>query len=185
MFEVLRGRRGSREFRTRLEQNRDRLYRVAYSWCHDRHLADDLVQQTLYKALEKAGQLRELAGMDTWLFRILTNCWRDHFRRQRETVDIDEIDHWHERTPEREHRRDELVDRVRRAIGELPMQQREVVTLVDLGGLSYTEVAGVLEIPIGTVMSRLCRARRGLKERLFDLHAQEQAQEPPRMRRVK
>lgn len=185
MLDIFRGKRGSKQFRRQLEESRERLYRVAYSWCHDAYLADDLVQQTLIKGLERSHQLRDDSVLDTWLFRILTNCWRDHFRRQRETVDIDEVDHWHEQTPEREHRRSELVDRVRGAIGTLPQAQREVVTLVDLGGLSYTEVAEVLEIPIGTVMSRLCRARRALKDHLFDLNPGREETDRPHLRSVK
>lgn len=183
-MEVFRRMRRSRELRQRLEQSRDRLYRVAYSWCHDCHLADDLVQQTLVKALQNAGQLREMAVVESWLFRIMANCWRDHFRRRRETVDIDEVAHWHEQTPEREHGRSQIVARVRSAIASLPTPQREVITLVDLGGLSYTEVASVLEIPIGTVMSRVCRARRALKERLLDLNPGV-TETPARIRRIK
>lgn len=160
----------ARELRQRLEHARDRLYRVAYSWCHDRYLADDLVQQTLVKALQKGNQLRDFNVLDTWLFRILTNCWRDHFRRQRDMIELDEAAHCHYVTPDAEHDRSEIVSRVRSAIATLPMSQREVITLVDLGGLSYTEVASVLEIPIGTVMSRLCRGRRALKEKLLDLN---------------
>jgi len=159
----------SRELRRQLELSRNRLYRTAYSWCHDTHLADDLVQQTLLKALQNTHQLRELSGLDAWQFRILSNCWYDHCRRRRDVQDIDETPYWHDQTPEAEHGRDEKVKRVRDAIGALPMPQRQVITLVDLAGLSYSEVAEVLEIPVGTVMSRVCRARRTLKEYLIDL----------------
>ena len=183
-MDLFRRMRQQRELNRRLEDIRPRLYRVAYSWCHDTHLADDLVQQTLVKALQNSGQLRDPKVMDAWLFRILTNCWNDHFRRQRDTVDIDEIPQWHERTPEFEHARDQIVARVRQAIAALPEHHRHVITLVDLGGLSYNEVAEVLEIPLGTLMSRVSRARRALKESLLDLHP-ETAQPTAQIRRIK
>lgn len=159
----------SREFRERLEESRERLYRLAYAWSHDPHLSDDLVQDTMAKALKNAGQLRDPKAMNTWLFSILANCWRDHFRRARPTVDVDDIVYCHEDTPEREHGQHEVIKRVRAAVGRLPLAQRQVVTLVDLEGFSYIEVAEIVQCPIGTVMSRLSRARRALKQYLLDL----------------
>ena len=65
----------------RLKQQRAKLLRVAYAWCHQHALADDLVQETLARAMEKCGQLRDASQLEPWLFAILTNCWRDHLRR--------------------------------------------------------------------------------------------------------
>ncbi len=151
-----------RDLADSLEQARGRLYRMAYAWCHNRALADDLVQETLTKAMQKSSQLRDVKARDAWLFTILTNCYRDHFRRHRETEDIDELDLPHDSTPETEHSQIEIVRKVRATIEHLPEGQRQVVTLVDLEGFSYVEVANVLDIPVGTVMSRLCRARSAL-----------------------
>ncbi|MHB8347447.1 MAG: RNA polymerase sigma factor [Acidiferrobacterales bacterium] len=148
-----------RDVEDALQQSRARLYRMAYAWCHNRALADDLVQETLTKALQKSGQLRDPKARDAWLFSILTNCYRDHFRRQRETEDIDEMELPGDSTPETENHQLEIVRKVRATIARLPEGQRQVITLVDLEGFSYVEVATVLEIPVGTVMSRLCRAR--------------------------
>ncbi len=177
----------SQEFKQRLEASRIRLYRLAYSWCHEPALADDLVQETLEKALKKSGQLRDPAAMETWLFSILTNCWRDHFRRSKDTVDIDDIPFEHEITPEVEHQQHQVVSQVRSAIGLLPLGQRQVLTLVDLEGCSYIEVANILGVPVGTVMSRLCRARRALKESLLDsdLINQDPDSQNHRIRRIK
>lgn len=158
----------SQEFRKRLEGNRDRLYRIAYSWCHDAALADDLAQEALEKALKKSGPLRDPGALDTWLFSILNNCWRDHFRRSKDTVDIDEIPFTSDSTPDEEGHKHQVVTAVREAIATLPNGQSQVLTLVDLEGCSYIEVANILGVPVGTVMSRLCRARRALKERLID-----------------
>lgn len=155
------------DFRERLDQSRRRLFRVAYSWCHDPALADDLTQEALTKAFASNSKLRDPKALDTWLFSILTNCWRDHFRRSRDLVDIDDITLSDEISTEQVHGQREVIGRVRSAIAELPIGQRQVVTLVDLEGFSYIEAAEILEVPIGTVMSRLCRARRALKALLL------------------
>lgn len=163
--------RGS-EFQAQLEAIRPKLYRVAYSWSHNSALADDLVQETLIKALKNSGQLRDPELFNGWVFSILANCWRDHFRQYREMDDIDEIEDFqcaHEATPEDAHSQSQLVMRVRNAVAQLPLGQRQVLTLVDLEEMSYIEVAAILEIPIGTVMSRLCRARAALKTTLNEL----------------
>jgi len=157
-----------REFRGRLEANRKRMYRVAYSWCHDPHLADDLVQEAITKALQNAGKLRKFEALDSWLFSILTNCWRGHLRARRDTVEFDENLHEGEASAQNLNSRLEVIQGVRNAVESLPLAQREVVTLVDLEGFSYAEVAEILAIPIGTVMSRLCRARQALKARLLE-----------------
>ena len=167
-----------------LEQKRARLYRLAYAWCHNAALADDLVQETLAKALQKAGQLRDPAAQDAWLFSIMANCYRDHFRRGREMDDVDEMELSHDVSPESESLRGEVVDRVRAAIARLPEGQRQVLTLVDLEGFSYVEVAQILQIPSGTVMSRLCRARAALKTLLLpEMQAKQRAEST--LRRIK
>ena len=157
-----------RKFDRRLEKSRDALYRMAFSWCHNRYLAEDLTQQTLVKALEKRNQLRDLDKLERWVFQILANALRDWYRRERTTEDIEDHEPVEGFGPENTAMRDEVVVRVRQAIGRLPLAQRQVITLVDLEGLSYADVAQVLEIPIGTVMSRLARARKALAAHLED-----------------
>ena len=161
-----------REFRKKVEESRPQLYRVAYSWCHDTALADDLVQETLFKAIKNSGQLRDDALLKPWLFSILANCWRDHLRQYRAMENIDEFEDslcLDEATPEDARAQTQLVTQIRSEISRLSLGQREVLTLVDLEELSYAEVSAILNIPVGTVMSRLCRARRALKERLQTL----------------
>ena len=156
-----------RELRRRLEQMRARLFRTAFAWTHDADLADDLTQEALTKAIKRADSVRDPEALGAWLFRILNNCWMDHCRRARDMVELDEADHAHDQTPERIHGRIEIVRDVRAAVERLPLAQRQVVTLVDLEGFSYGEVAEILDIPIGTVMSRLSRARQALREGLL------------------
>ncbi len=157
---------GTRQARKNLEAHRARLYRIAYAWTHSPALADDLVQETLTKALTKSEQLRDPAAASAWLYSILSNCYTDHFRRQRATEELDEETLTHDATPEHESGRQQIIGRVRAAITKLSEGQRQVLTLVDLEGFSYIEVAQILSIPIGTVMSRLCRARSALREHL-------------------
>lgn len=155
--------RRTKEAREKLELQRAKLYRVAYAWCRNPALADDLVQETLTKALQKSSQLRDPKAGQAWLFTILNNCFRDHFRRLKETEDIDNITLISEGSPEADNAQLETVQKVRKAVSELSDGKRQVVTLVDLEGFSYVEVADILGIPVGTVMSRLCRARNDLK----------------------
>jgi len=167
----------SREFRLKLEKSRGRLYRLAYSWCHKPELADDLTQEALSKALKQGAQLKDLDAMNGWLYRILSNCWHDHLRASRETLEYEEELHTHQVTPELLNLRQQDIDNVRKAVAALPEGQRQIITLVDIEGCRYAEVAEILELPMGTVMSRLCRARRALKEQLL-------ANSPARNRRV-
>lgn len=146
----------------KIEICRKRMYRIAFSWCHDEMLADDLVQDTLTKALLSLNQLKKPDVLESWVISILNNVWRDHLRRQKEFIDIDEYILLTNENPESIRERDRTIQRVRNAIALLPMGQRQVISLVDLEGLSYNEVSHVLDIPIGTVMSRLNRARKAM-----------------------
>lgn len=162
---------------------RDKLYRIAYSWCHEASLADDLVQETMFKALKNAGSLREVSTLDTWLYRILINCWHDYLRVSGRNVELFDVSD--ERLPEHDdsYQRAQIVERVRASVSRLPMPLREVVTLADFAGFSYAQIAEIVDVPIGTVMSRLFRARKNLKDQLLDLNRDENAH--LRMRRVK
>lgn len=174
-----------RLFRTILTNSRDRLYRMAYSWTHDPVLADDLVQQACYQALRKQRHLRDVDAVDAWLFRILANCLADHHRARREVLSGDElliVERW---TPEHATQEDQIARRVRRAVGDLPLAQRQAVTLVDLEGFSYAMVAQILDIPVGTVMSRLSRGRRALRGRLLEVAASTDRDVPAKVRRIK
>ena len=146
------------------------MYRLAYAWCHDACLADDLAQEAVIKGLKSVHQLKDEAVLEAWLFSILHNCWRDHFRRIHPRAEIDEIMELpaDTLTPEQQHFSSELVGRVRRAVAALPLGQRQVITLVDLEEMSYSAAAQALGIPVGTVMSRLSRARGALRNLLYE-----------------
>lgn len=169
--------------RKRMEGMRPRLLRLAYAWCHDIDLSNDLVQEALTKGLTHNNQLHDVAAMESWLFSILNNCWRDHLRAKRDFSDIAELDEVifdPAPGPEKQYASRQTAARVRNAIAALPMAQRQVITLVDIEECSYAEVARILEVPVGTIMSRLSRARQALKA---GLQAEEQGRAP--LRRVK
>jgi len=168
-----------------VENSRDRLYRMAYAWTHDPHLADDMVQQAMFKALSNQKQLKDLGAAEAWLFRILSNCLKDYYRAKRDVVSSENVVIADEVTPEQNTEKQQLVDKVRRAVRKLPLAQCQVVTLVDLEGFTYASVAEILEIPVGTVMSRLCRGRRALKEHLIDVGTAMAPRRPATLKRVK
>jgi RNA polymerase sigma-70 factor (ECF subfamily) len=162
--------REQRELVERVKASRTRLHRLAFAWCHDAALADDLAQETLVRGLSRLEQLRDSARLMGWLFAILNRCWIDHLRARRDDVDDEILAELPSDLPgpDSDAERQQTVSRVRTAIAALPLGQRQVVTLVDLEDLSYAEVAEILVIPIGTVMSRLCRARVALRALLME-----------------
>ena len=180
-----------RDIRQKIANNHTRLYRTAYAWGHDADLASDLAQETIAKALKRTNQLRDPDKLNSWLFGILINCWRDHFRQLRDHIDIDEVELKHEETPEKLNQTQDMVDSVRASIARLPEGQRQVVTLVNLEGFSYADVAEILGIPVGTVMSRLSRARTSLSQSLLnyktdqDIRHAESRNEQVLLRRIK
>jgi len=167
MFSFLSAQR--RALAKRIESSRARVYRVAYAWCHDAALADDLTQETLSRGLNRLDQLRDEERLVGWLLSILHRCWIDHLRSRRDCESEEALVEMPADEPGPDARAEtrETVRRVRRAVEALPVGQRQVVTLVDLEELSYAEVAEILGIPIGTVMSRVCRARGALRALLM------------------
>jgi len=161
----------SAQFRAQVEAQREPLYRLGYSWCRDAALADDLVQEAMLRALDRGAQLNDAQRLKAWLCAILANCLKDHYRRARPLDPLDDEMPSGGDSPETASASSQLAARVRAEVGRLPLGQRQVVTLVDLEGFSYAEVGQILEVPIGTVMSRLCRAREALRARLIDFAA--------------
>src|SRR5512135_2508894 len=169
-----------------IEALRPVLYRIAFAWCHDAALADDLVQEAISKGWTRRAQLRDEAALKAWMVSIMNHCWLDHLRRRR---DFDDVEDWQDEleasadTPEMRCDREQVIACVRAAVARLPLGQRQVLTLVDLEEFSYAEVSGILDIPVGTVMSRLSRARASLKT-MLDAALQPPAAQP-KLRRVK
>jgi RNA polymerase sigma-70 factor (ECF subfamily) len=171
------------QFRAKIKEFRTPMVRLAFSWCGDGMLAEDLAQEAIAKALKSHHQLKDIEKFKCWVFTILNNCWREHLRKQKPTIDLDELVIVADNNMELEASTQQTVERVRLAVSRLPLGQRQVVTLVDLLGFSYAEVATTLEIPGGTVMSRLNRARSALRESLLSYHNEVKTQN--HLRRVK
>ena len=141
------------------------LRRFAISLCRSRDLADDLVQATCERAIANADSFAPGTRFDAWMFRILRNLWIDHVRRQKTAgpqEDVDDRNDLASSDGERDAEARLSLQDVSEAIANLSNDQREVLLLVCVEELSYREAAQALDIPIGTVMSRLARARRNL-----------------------
>jgi RNA polymerase sigma-70 factor (ECF subfamily) len=133
--------------------------------------ADDVVQASLEKAMRNIEQYEAGTRLDSWLFTIARNLWIDDRRLARNRNPHDDIDGLYELAGDDGVAEVEARDRqraVRRAVDALPAEQRELVGLVMLEGFAYREAAAMLDIPIGTVMSRLSRAKAALAESLRD-----------------
>jgi len=144
-----------------------RLRRYALSLCRAADIADDLVQGACERALLSAATLGDELRFDAWMFRIVRNLLYDRLRRLKtrgEELDVtvrdDLVAIEGEQVPERR----DLLRKAAAAIDRLPDEQRELLLLVCVEGFSYRDAADVLELPIGTVMSRLARARRRVAE---------------------
>lgn len=144
-----------------------RLRRFSYALTGNADRGDDLVQETCVRALSKLDQWQTDTRLDSWLYRIAQNIWFDRIRALKvrgTSVDIDDVvdlagDDGRTVTESRL-----TLNVVSAAIDRLPPDQKILIVLVCVDGLSYKDAADVLGIPIGTVMSRLARARRTLHE---------------------
>ena len=177
----------------------DPLYNAAYRMARNPQDAEDLVQETYLKAYKYYDKFEEGTNLKAWLFKILKNTFINSYRKKQQSppqADFADIEESFEtivrddsgqqaRTPEEELLEKVLDEDVQHAIEELPHDYRMVVLLADLEGFSYKEIADILEIPVGTVMSRLYRGRRLLEEALLKYargHGYIRDGEPAKMR---
>jgi RNA polymerase sigma-70 factor (ECF subfamily) len=144
----------------------DALYATARRLAGAADVAEDLVQETAKKALKKPPAFRDERGARAWLFRILINTARDHFRRRRLWEDFDPAIEELDAPPGFESIARATVHDVRAALAQLKPASRAIVILIDLEEFTLAETAEMLGVPIGTVASRLARARTGLRKLL-------------------
>jgi RNA polymerase sigma-70 factor (ECF subfamily) len=148
----------------RIEQEIPRLRRYARALTRDMAGADDLVQDCLSRALSKAHLWQEGTDLRAWLFTILHNQYVNHVRRsvrEGSAVALNETEPSLTSQPNQT-KRLELRD-LERALARLPEEQRQVLLLVGLEGMRYEEVATVMNVPVGTIRSRLSRGRDALR----------------------
>jgi RNA polymerase sigma-70 factor, ECF subfamily len=159
----------------------DQVYRVARRLVGSREEAEDLVQETYARAFRSWRSFTPGTNMRAWLLRILTNLNLDRGRRLQRTPDLqplEESDYYLANKlasagGEEVLEQDQVVERlsqdsVVKALADVSPQFRDVVVLVDIGDFTYADAAQILDIPIGTVMSRLHRGRRALKQKLAE-----------------
>jgi RNA polymerase sigma-70 factor, ECF subfamily len=155
----------------------DGLYGYAMVLSRNSAEAEDLVQETCLRALRAIDGLRAEGSVKSWLFTILRNIWLNQLRQRRTAPDMIELDADENGTYEpADARQDPHTDyvsknghqQVRVAIQQLPVEFREIIILREYEELSYQEIASLLGCPIGTVMSRLARARARLRDLLSD-----------------
>jgi RNA polymerase sigma-70 factor, ECF subfamily len=151
------------ELRGELAAFMPRLRRFALTLSRDEHEADDLVQTTLERALARWHLWEPGTRLGSWLCRILQNAWRDERRRLRVRGETETLaDHTLIEDGEGRVVHRLFLAQVRRSMAFLPAEQRAVLDHVAFEGLSYRETAGAMGTSVGTVMSRLSRARRRL-----------------------
>ena len=156
--------KGQLEVRAGLAANLTRLWRYGLMLSGRRDTAEDLVQATCVRALERGGQFEAGSRLDRWLFSILRSIWLNEIRARRIREGGGFVDAEEALTSDgaKAIETNILAAEVFRAIGRLPEAQRETVLLVYGEGFSYAEAASALGIPVGTVMSRLAAARSAL-----------------------
>jgi RNA polymerase sigma-70 factor (ECF subfamily) len=177
----------SDDFEQQLTDVLDRLYAAALRLTKNRADAEDLVSEAVAKALKNRDNLKDLVSFRGWMFRILTNTFISNCRKKKnrpeislaETDSESEEDFWlfdrlHQplllfwgSNPEQEFLNNVLREDLANALDKLKDEYRMVVLLSDVEGFSYPEIAAILDIPVGTVRSRLARARSRLQKTLW------------------
>jgi RNA polymerase sigma-70 factor, ECF subfamily len=169
-------------------QHMGSLYTAALRMTRNPSDAEDLVQETYLKAYRAFGTFQEGTNLKAWLYKILTNTFINSYRskkRRPEQTELDDVEDLYlyrrmgglEAVAAGRSAEEEVLDHftesdVKEAVESLPDQFRMAVLLADVEGFSYKDIAEILDIPIGTVMSRLHRGRKALQKALFDFGMQ-------------
>jgi len=166
-------------------EHMDSLYAGAMRMTRNPSDAEDLVQETYLKAYRGYGGFEAGTNLKAWLFRILTNTYINRYRQQQrrpdESADVDDVEDFYlyrrlggvDQARIGQSAEDQVLelfteDEVKHALESLPDSFRMAVLLADVEGFAYKEIAEILDIPIGTVMSRLHRGRKALQKALYD-----------------
>ncbi len=169
-----------REFEKEAVPHMDAVYNFALRMTGDEDDADDLVQETFLKAFRFFDKFEKGTNCKAWLFRILKNSYINDYRKQTkepDKVDYEDVQNFYENIKSdqvemRHYEQDAftnlLDDEISSAITDLPEDFRTVIILSDIEGFTYEEIADFVDIPVGTVRSRLHRARKMLYAQLYD-----------------
>lgn len=170
-------------YRGLVERYQGRIYAVIFGMVRNPEDARELSQDAFVKAYKNLGRFRLESSFYTWLCRIAMNVAIDHLRRQklrrteafdegiatRDTSGVISLEH-HRDDPRRSLERKQLRERIMNEVDKLPDDQKQAIILREIDGLSYKEIAAVMDIPEGTVMSRLYYARKKLQSALRESH---------------
>ena len=167
---ILKARDGDRNaFNELVRIHAQGVLNVIFRMCGDAQVAEDAAQETFIRAWSHLGSFRVDSSLRNWLYRIALNTATDMLRKDKRILPVDVNDFQladPQPGPEGTYLQEERTALVQAAIQSLPDASRAVLVLKEYEGLSYREIADALDIPIGTVMSRLNYARRVLKEKL-------------------
>ena len=169
------------EFDALISPHLNSLYSTALRMTHNQNDAEDLVQETMYKAFRAFDQYQRNTNFRAWAFRILVNTYITAYRkavRQPTKISYDDLEEFYlykkldESLSLQENSKEDFLenlfeDDVKEALENLPYQFRLVVLLCDVEGFSYNEIANIIDAPLGTVMSRLYRGRKLLQRYLW------------------
>src|SRR3989338_6638349 len=158
-----------RKFGKIIQENLDSLWKLAYMKCQNKDVASDLVQDTCLKAYEAYTKKDEfIESPKRWLSKILLNTYIDYTRKKHfETVDIESIEVRDKKNFVEETEANIFFKELQEVLNKLKPEQREIVFLKDVDDYSYKEISELLNIPLGTVMSRLHTARQALRKLLI------------------
>jgi len=155
------------DFNRRLEREIPRLRRYARALTRNMVLADDLVQETLMRAVHKQHLWEPGTDLHAWLFTIMHNQYVNQVKRIiRDSAIIELNECAQSLVATTDPTASRQLRELERALGELPEEQREVILLVGLEGMSYDQAAAILNVPVGTIRSRLSRGREALRKLL-------------------
>jgi len=163
---------GKKRFETRINNLIPRLYSIAHSWGCSKDTCNDLIQETISIGLDKYKQLRNPDALDCWMIQILVNTHRQYIRKGKWLTTLEDDQLIEEQGPVNQLETNRTTERVQQAIHKLSAEHQKILILIDMEGLSYREVSNVLDIKLGTVMSRLGRARNNLRN-ILELRKQQ------------
>ena len=166
-------------FESELLTQIDALYTFAFHLCYNEADANDLVQETFLKAFRFIANYQKGTNAKAWLFKILKNIFINDYRKKAKMpvkVDYEDITSYHSKDNSynefydlrEELFKDLMGDEVSAALNAIPLEFRTIILLCDIEGFTYEEISKIIDIPIGTVRSRLHRARKLLREKLRD-----------------
>ncbi len=175
-----KGKRKRKDFEKQVLSHLDLLYFTALKLTGHREDAEDLVQETYHKAFNRLDQLRDMEKCKPWLYRIMINTWKNWRTNRSREFFPNNLEQWeasiyqyagsdlqlHQTDPEADLLSKEVWKVVESALTHLPPDYRMAIILSDIEGFSYKEISEMMEWPMGTVMSRLSRAR-GLLRRIL------------------